>query len=253
MSKTQIRTVAYWVKPSTPLYEQLPNHLVERVHQDFPGFTWRTFRPSLKGAIAVEVPRLRVTDQPRNHGSLWPSTPSVTELLVMSRSGKSSRMLDKSTVPTVPDSLTRGQVSRSARLASRIVSQQIVGIRAEMGVPDVFIRYFRYRHGFLILTVRHCLPIGLTRFLLGQWVKNPLSLWLIENCPFKYYLKRHTATEFLRDGLGSSDSGLTSLDSDGVGSPYSDTSSGSESAFETLLYRRIEAIRLYGPTLPKTM
>jgi len=43
----------------------------------------------------------------------------------------------------------------------------------------------------LFLTVRYDVPIGLVRLLIGQWIRNPFSLWLRVNCRFKYYLKLH--------------------------------------------------------------
>jgi len=72
-----------------------------------------------------------------------------------------------------------------------------------MEVPKKFLEYFRYRDGFLILAVRHALPIGLVRFLLSLWIRCPLSLWLVEPVRFKYYLKRHRSTDFISEPVFS--------------------------------------------------
>lgn len=86
--------------------------------------------------------------------------------------------------------VTRGEVHENHVLATRIVANNIVGIRSSVEVPRKFLGYFRYRQNFLILTVQHNLPIGLVRFLLGQWCVAPYSLWLRRAVLFKKFLKK---------------------------------------------------------------
>lgn len=86
--------------------------------------------------------------------------------------------------------VSRREIHDNHVLATRIVSNVIVGIRSSEEVPKKFLSYFQYRGGFLILTVRHNLPIGLVRFLLGRWCVKPFSLWLRRAVTFKQYLKK---------------------------------------------------------------
>jgi hypothetical protein len=86
--------------------------------------------------------------------------------------------------------VSRREVSENPHLAKRIVANAIVGIRSSTEVPEKFRKYFRYRWNFLILTVNYALPIGLVRFLLGQWCVKPSSLWLRRAVSFKKFLKK---------------------------------------------------------------
>jgi len=86
--------------------------------------------------------------------------------------------------------VTRGEVHENHVLATRIVTNVIVGIRSTEEVPRKFLKYFQYRENFLILAVRYNVPIGLVRFLLGRWVRKPFSLWLRRAVSFKSYLKK---------------------------------------------------------------
>jgi len=86
--------------------------------------------------------------------------------------------------------VSRGEIHENHVLATRIVVNNIVGIRSSIEVPRKFLGYFRYRQNFLILTVQHNLPIGLVRFLLGQWCVAPYSLWLRRAVLFKTFLKK---------------------------------------------------------------
>jgi len=76
-----------------------------------------------------------------------------------------------------------------SELIKRIVRRHIVGVRSDIEVPEKFLGYFRYRWGFLILTAPGILPIGLARFLVGLWVRNPHSLWLEWFGTLKQYLR----------------------------------------------------------------
>jgi hypothetical protein len=95
--------------------------------------------------------------------------------------------------------LSRREVQENPGLASRIVSNNIVGIRSSIEVPKKFLKYFRHRENFLILVVRHNLPIGLVRFLLAQWNVMPYSLWLRRAVLFRTFLKK-VPTSLVRQG-----------------------------------------------------
>jgi hypothetical protein len=67
--------------------------------------------------------------------------------------------------------------------------RHVVGLRSDVEVPEKYLGYFRYRWGFLILTAPFILPIGLTRFIVSLWVRNPHSLWLEWFGTLKQYLR----------------------------------------------------------------
>lgn len=86
--------------------------------------------------------------------------------------------------------VSRGELHENHVLATRIINHNFVGIRSSVEVPRKFLKYFQYRQNFLILTVRHDLPIGLVRFLLGRWLVAPYSLWLRRAVLLKSYLRK---------------------------------------------------------------
>jgi hypothetical protein len=128
--------------------------------------------------------------------AMWPSTPDLFEMMELSRRGYEISGLDRRKI-TVKHCLSPGLVKDDIRLATRIVKSNIVGVRTEIEVPNKYIRHFRRYQGFLILTTRYAIPSGVVRFLLAQWIKLPTSLWLVENCPFKIFLKRHAYRDFV--------------------------------------------------------
>jgi hypothetical protein len=81
------------------------------------------------------------------------------------------------------------QFNGDSELIKRIVMRHVVGIRSDIEVPEKFLGYFRYRWGFLILTAPFILPIGLARFIVSLWVRNPHSLWLEWFGTLKQYLR----------------------------------------------------------------
>lgn len=125
----------------------------------------------------------------------------------MSRRGITASGLWKPTFG-LKDHLSARDLRDCPQIATRIVTNNIIGVRPQVSVPAKFLRWFRYRDGILFLTVRYNVPIGLVRFLLGQWVRNPFSLWLRVNCRFKHYLKLHKPLE------KSSDPVLSDAESD---------------------------------------
>jgi hypothetical protein len=204
LTKSQIRRSQFWVKPRTGIHQRLSKPLVNWINRVAPGDLWTSV-----GNIPIQeansvVKRLSVRDAPRITRALWPSMPSFFEMMYMSRNGKKLPAQDKFRSLRVFDHLTPKDLHDNHALATRIVRRQVVGIRYEMEVPKKFLKYFRYRDGFLILTVRFAIPIGLVRFLLARWVDCYASLWLVEPCRLKFYLRRHIATEFL-SSLGSVD------------------------------------------------
>jgi hypothetical protein len=106
--------------------------------------------------------------------------------------------------------VSRRELHENHVLATRIVSNNVVGIRSSVEVPKKFLKYFRYRQNFLILTVNYALPIGLVRFLLGQWCVAPYSLWLrravllkkfLRNCPISLVKRARAKLAEYRQGL----------------------------------------------------
>lgn len=189
LTKGQVRGLVYLVRPSPPVERPLPKWAFDRVREAMPATLWSTVQMSFDScARTVDTNRLSKRDVPRSAGALWPSSPSFTEMLEISRRGKTCSGLWKPKV-SYKTHLSARDVKDSPKIATRIVTNNIVGIRPHVSVPPKFLRWFRYRDGILFLTVRYNVPIGLVRFLLGQWIRNPFNLWLRVNCRFKYYLK----------------------------------------------------------------
>lgn len=199
MSKAHIRRSQFWVKPKTEFFHRLPRSAEKYLRQMAPGKIWTSMgNVPIQKANSVAVKRLNKSYVPRVSRSSWPSCPSFSEMMYMSRSGIGNPVHDNFRNLKVRNHLVPRDIHDNRDLATRIVRRQIVGIRYEMEVPRKFLKYFRYRDGFLILSVRHCLPIGLVRFLLSQWITCFTSLWLVEPVRFKIFLKRHVSSDFVR-------------------------------------------------------
>jgi len=188
-TKSKLREVIYKVKPGLSVECRMLRSTFDFANRVLTRRIWR-----LSGSLAedcarrVDTHRLNKRDWPRNPRSLWPSSPSLTEVIAMSRSGKVPYGIW--TPPKlVIDHPRLRDVSDNLRLATRIVSQNVVGIRSTVTVPRKFLPWFRYRSGILFLTVRYAIPAGLVRFLLGHWKRNPFNLWLNANCHLKHYLR----------------------------------------------------------------
>jgi hypothetical protein len=200
LTRGQIRRMAYWVNPSMSASCTVDHRTARIMHCLAGSMIWtRVTDPVPSGHEAV-VRRLPSKLAPRSTREVWPSAPDLFEITAQSRSGRIALLQDNLPLK-VNNCLTRKAVSDDIRLATRIVRQQIVGIRTGMGVPEKFLGYFRRRHGFLILSTRYNLPSGLVRFLLAKWIVVPTSLWLVEPCPFRTFLRRRRATDFVRDAL----------------------------------------------------
>jgi hypothetical protein len=218
LSRCEIRAVAYWVKPSMSANCTVDHRTAGIIHGLAPGMMWTRITGAVAPSLETVVKRLPRTQVPRVTRAVWPSSPDIFEVLEMSRRGKNLPPRDKLPL-TVPNCITKKSVSDDIRLASGIVRQQIVGVRLNMGVPEKFLGYFRRHHGFLILVSRYKIPAGLVRFLLSLWIRTPTSLWLVENCRFKRFLKRHVPTDFVRGGSVSKDGEITDDAVERVGSP----------------------------------
>jgi len=196
LTKSQLRDRLYAVRPHTALDLPTLRRKANSFRQAVPGGLWIPSSDiTARVANQVDTVRLGKHQMPRITRPEWPSTPTASELLAMSRRGYVSRGMTKPEKASMT-CLTRQLISEDFRLATKIVKSNVVGIRSCQEVPEKFLKYFRYRDGFLILTVRWCLPIGLVRFLISQWIRRPTSLWLVENCRLKYYLRSHTVEEF---------------------------------------------------------
>lgn len=142
----------------------------------------------------LSVKRLKSSDWPRDPlGPSWPSFPSITEWMEMIRKG-----IDPSDRPELNQpggqlgftQLSRRELNSNCHLATLVVSNYVVGIRATTEVPSKYLAYFRYSHNFLIMVNQWSLPIGLVRFLLAQWCQNPYSLWLRRAVSLKKFLRK---------------------------------------------------------------
>jgi hypothetical protein len=233
LTKRQLRDRVYAVRPNTSIDHRLPKSMVDYISRRFPGMIWNSPSTVLGHlASAVGMTRLRKTDWPGISRQRWPSTPSFSEMLAMSRRGLVTVGLDKCNF-AVRNCISRQQVANDICLARKIVSYNIVGIRSSVMLPERFLPYFRVRNGISFLAVRYNIPPGLTRFLLSQWVCNPFNLWLKENCRFKIFLKRHTPSDFVREVSFRSDMQGMQIRASSVGkrtsTPSSETLEGSES------------------------
>lgn len=197
LSRAQIRKVAYWSKPVMSSSHRVSRSVAEFLHRVAPMRIWTHYTETVKFGLSTVGTRLPRRQAPRCARNVWPSTPDLFEITEMSRRGIPLPIRD--TIPIVVENhLTRSEVKGDCRLASRIVATNIVGLRDIVGLPEKFLGSFRSYCGFSILVNRYAIPIGLVRFLIARWISSPASLWLVENCPFRIFLKRHRSTDFIR-------------------------------------------------------
>lgn len=225
LPKWRIREILYWVRPSTSLNFPLKQREFQFVMQHSAVTMWnRESGADSHMAHLVGLNRLGKSDAPSKMGrGLWPSSPSFSEMMEMSR----KRVLHdaghkNSPRVTVEHCLTRRDLSDDIRLASRVVAKNIVGIRSSVELPEDFLPWFRYRDGFSILTTRYSIPAGLVRFLLAQWKIRPTNLWLVDHCSLKWYLRKHKAVDFgitKVDAACSVETDSVSSEGPGVSSP----------------------------------
>lgn len=203
LDKAKLRIMIYKVKPDISVECRLLRSTFDFANRILTKCIWRfTGKVSDDCARQVDTLRLAKRDWPRNSRLLWPSSPSVTELMVMSRSGKVPERMWKPP-KVVNDCYKVRDVAKSLRLANRVLTDNVIGIRSTITVPRKFLPWFRYRDGILFLSVRYNIPAGLTRFLLAQWITSPFNLWLKTNARLKYYLRLVRREEDLERGSPS--------------------------------------------------
>lgn len=204
-SKTQVRNAIYSFSYEKDRNRSAPDRRTAAfVHRVMPGGRVLTSHgdTTVRLRQVREVKPLRKLDWPRHEmRPAWPSTPTVTELLEMSRRGLTPLPMRKVT-HTPQWCLSLNQFNSDIRLASQIVSQQVIGIRSWVSVPRKFLKYFRYRWDFLILTTSWSIPSGLVRFLAAQWKTDPFNLWLKDKSYLKTFLRSRSMTDFVCDTVG---------------------------------------------------
>jgi len=198
LTKSQIRKVAFWIKPEMSLSHAVNRRTAEFIHRVAPGMTWTSTGQRPVYSQSTVGSRLSRRLKPRSSCTAWPSAPDIFEILEMSRRGIRMPVLDNAPL-RVDKPLKRRDVSDNIRLASIIVARQIVGLRETVELPRKFLGHFRTYNGFSILVNRYKIPSGLTRFLLAQWIRSPASLWLVQACPFRIFLNRHKFSDFIRE------------------------------------------------------
>lgn len=194
----QLRETVYRFRASDSHSYRLDEPVRSFAQQVFPAGQIRTMGGSFSVhcSQARKAKSLRASDWPRlGTRSAWPSSPTVIELLAMSRKGESPIALQ-----TKGNAANRrihlSEFNSDAELRARVVATNIVGLRSDIKLPNRWLDYFRYRWNFLILAVPYDLPTGLVRYLTGQWIRNPHNLWLRDKCTFKTFLKINDRSRF---------------------------------------------------------
>jgi hypothetical protein len=198
MTTSQLRDAVYHFKAGDSTYYRLSKPAVDFVHRVYPDGQIRTVRgdASVHVSQARTVKRLRAEHWPRlGTRSVWPSSPTVPELVEMSRRGITPEALRKVGKPA-KRGISKAEFNNVVDLRSRVIGDNILGIRSDIKVPTKWLGHFRYRWNFLILVTSYNVPTGLGRFLAGQWIRNPHNLWLKEKCTLKSYLRETERTRF---------------------------------------------------------
>jgi hypothetical protein len=198
LTKSQLRDAISPLPVGGRINYRVSDSVVNYVHQVLPGGVLRTVRENvLVHAWQKKVVKpLPYSSWPRlEMRPAWPSSPTVLELLEMNRRGVTAEPIQQSTYPAF-NRIHHSEFNSNAELRARIIATNVVGIRSDIKVPAKWLGYFRYRLNFLILTGYRKMPVGLVRFLTGQWVRNPHNLWLQDKTSFKFYLKKTDRTRF---------------------------------------------------------
>lgn len=194
----QLRESTSWFKANSGVRYRLKQSVSDYIHQVMPGGYLRTVNgnATVHKWQSEKVKPLPASDWPRlGTRSAWPSSPTFIEMLAMSKRGQTPLPLSRNpSRASRPVSLSL--FNSVAELRSQVVRQQIVGIRSDIEVPKRYLGCFRYRWNMLILTCRHSLPIGLVRYLTGQWKRNPHNLWLREKVGLKTFLRSSESADF---------------------------------------------------------
>jgi len=204
MTTSQLRNSVYWFKASDGARYRLKKSTVNFIHQiKIDGYIRTGYGSSSVHKRQSELSKiLPESDWPRlGTRAAWPSSPTFVEMLAMSRRGHTPLPVNRGSC-RASRPITLAHFNSSAEVRAQIVSRQIVGIRSDVKVPEKYLGHFRYRWGFLILTGAYRMPIGLVRFLTGQWIRNLHNLWLREKTPFKKFLKSTEITSLRRVSPG---------------------------------------------------
>lgn len=223
-------TSAWYYHAGTPVNAM--DHCTHRWFREFlvHGTVWTGIcENAVSRSQRLAVIPLKSSDWPCDpQGPSWPSFPSIPEWMEMLRKGLDPferRIYENPVGDSGYTRVHRDELRKNPAIATRIVISNIVGIRSSVEVPGKFLKYFRYAENFLILSVHHNLPIGLVRFLLGQWCVAPYSLWLRRAVLLKHYLRKVPISHVIRgrSWLATKRSIFAALD--GSCTPASDFSS----------------------------
>jgi len=197
LTKSELRRCVYYVKPQNADGLRLPKSLSTYIRQVMPGGCVRSVHgcPTVHEWQRKAVRPLPESGWPRlGTKPAWPSTPTITELLEMSRRGLTPLPIRKHR-HTMLHRVSMAQFRADPELCRSVVSDNVIGIRSDIRVPSKYLDYLSYRWGFLILDIRQReLPTGLARFVAGQWIRNPGNLWLQDKCSLKTFLRETPRT-----------------------------------------------------------
>lgn len=198
LTTSQLRKTVYAFRADDSTGNTVDHCVVDFARRVVPDGRLRTVR----GDNAVHVRQsnmvhpCKISDWPRlGTRPAWPSSPTIKESLVMARKGLVAPPLQIGVMPA-KRRITLSEVKSNADLRARIIATNVVGIRSDVKVPDKYLGYFRYRWSMLLLTCSYHMPIGLVRFLTGQWIRCPHNLWLQDKTSFKNFLKKTDRTRF---------------------------------------------------------
>jgi len=204
LSKTQVRKQVFAFEANSALYHSVDNRVVGFAREIFSrGELWtQNIDHNVLERQTSRVPTLKSSDWPRlGTRAAWPSSPSIAELMEMSQTGATPAGLRTNGV-RAKHSITMAHFRSNPELCKRVIHRQVIGVRAGIELPEKFLKFFRYKWGFLILVAPWAMPIGLARKLAGLWKSNPHSLWLQDKCSLKSYLRSTSHTGFTCATIG---------------------------------------------------
>lgn len=192
LTKSQLRQQLFTFKVDRALDCELDQHTIEWSGMVMPQTIWRPPKLNLDAAARqVDTHRLAEREWPRDARSLWPSFPSISEIVGMAGQGKTPSGLWSHRI-RIGNPVTMKHSHDNHKIATRMILRNVVGVRSTVPIPRKFLPWFRYRNGFLILSVRYNLPIGLVRLLTSSWIRSPYNFWLQVPCRYKSYLRLYS-------------------------------------------------------------
>lgn len=198
LTTSQLRQTVYANLADDRVTYRADSSVINFVHQVMPDGRLRTV--NVDNAVHVwQRKHTRVLPQqdwPRlGTRPAWPSSPSIMESIEMARRGLVALPVNKKR-RAVENHIRLSELNGNAELRARIVAKNVLAIRSDVKVPAKWLGHFHYRWNFLILTGSYKMPVGLVRFLIGQWARNPHNLWLQDKTSFKSYLKKTDRARF---------------------------------------------------------